>query len=107
MLHAQSDDAVTVVMCSAGYCAGCRGAAPKYKKVAAAYADDRDVTFTKMDFVANEQFCRAALGVDNLPFFVVFKGDRISSGEAMGWRVVTKKLVDRIEAAVAKPVSAN
>lgn len=130
-------DNVTVVKCSASYCSGCRGVAPKYRKIAAAYSthtadtkaetnfnlhDDVQntincetaadpeavscpVTFCEMDYVANEDFCRQALGAHSLPFFAVFRGSTLLSAEPIGWRSVSRRLVENIEAAIAQPVA--
>lgn len=97
------NEAVTVVKCHATYCAGCRGAAPKYNKLAAAYDGEhgRDrIAFYDLDYPANEEFCKEALGVANLPFFAVFKGTNLMSAQPIGWRSLSTTLVNNIEHAI-------
>lgn len=113
LLKAQKDaNGITVIKCFASYCAGCRGVEPKYKKIAAAYTrpsstisesdvDATRVTFCQMDYAANEQFCRDCLGVQNLPFFAVFRGQTLLNGEAIGWRSIGQRLIANIESARA------
>lgn len=105
---------ITVIKIFASYCAACRGVAPKYRKLAAAYSTatsgDHDggrspnIKFCEMDFKENEDFCKNALGVQSLPFFVVFRGDSLSAAESIGWRSVNQRLVDLIDEAIVTPL---
>lgn len=93
-----SNGRVVVLKVYANYCRGCRGVEPKFRKIAAAYADSPNrVSFCQLDFEHNEEFCRDTLGAQSLPFFAIWKDGKYVSGEAMGWQSVGKKLVDNIE----------
>lgn len=87
----------------ASYCASCRGTIGPFRKVASAYAsesdDEHDVSFVQLDFAKDEGFARERLGVTNLPHFALFRGGRLVDGGAMGWKGLSSRLMERIEAA--------
>lgn len=100
LIDSQSNSRVIVLKCFANYCRGCKGVDPKFKKIAAAYAPSSNVEFYEIDFATHEQFCRHNLGVENLPFFGIWRDGVYEGGEAMGWTTVSKKLVNKIEQAL-------
>jgi thiol-disulfide isomerase/thioredoxin len=55
----------------AGWCGSCRLFAPKYKRISE-NPDFNHVVFLEIDAEANPE-ARKLAGVDNLPFFAVFK----------------------------------
>lgn len=100
LIHSQPKSGVIVLKCFANYCRGCKGVDPKFKKIAAAYAPSNNIQFYEIDFATHEQFCRQNLGVENLPFFGIWRDGVYEGGEAMGWTTVNKKLVTKIEQAL-------
>lgn len=93
---------ITVLSCHSKSCASCRATMPKFYKLAAAYTQtSAPVRFIEMDYASNDEFCHSILGVNNLPFFAVFKGTEYVSGSAMGWKSVTSKLSSQIECNIA------
>ena len=70
----------TVVKYFAGWCGSCRLFAPKFKRLS---NDERfnDIRFVDVDAEKNPE-ARKLAGVTNLPFFAVFKGDKLVSSVA-------------------------
>ncbi len=86
-----SNDKV-VVKYFANWCGSCKLFAPKYRRLS---ADDRfsDVVFLDVNAEENPE-ARKLAGVDNLPFFAVFKGGKLQEGAATS---LEAKVVEMIE----------
>jgi len=69
-----------VVKYYADWCGSCKLIAPKFRRLS---EDDRfsGITFTEVNAEQNEA-ARKAAGVDNLPFFAVFKNGKMVEGSA-------------------------
>jgi len=69
-----------IVKFFANWCGSCKLFAPKYRRLS---DDDRfnDVTFLDVNAEENEA-ARKLAGVDNLPFFAVFKNGELVAGSA-------------------------
>jgi len=88
----KSDEKV-IVKYFADWCGSCKLIAPKYKRLS---DDERfsGITFLDINAEENEE-ARKAAGVDNLPFFAVFKNGDFVEGSA------TSK-VDKVEELLEK-----
>lgn len=77
----------------ADWCGACKLISPKYRRLS---EDDRfgGITFAEINAEKNEA-ARQAAGVDNLPFFAVFKGGELVEGTA------TSK-IDKVEELLGK-----
>ena len=86
-----SNDKV-VVKYFANWCGSCKLFAPKYRRLS---TDDRfkDVVFLDVNAEENPE-ARKLAGVDNLPFFAVFKGGKLQEGAATS---LEAKVVEMIE----------
>jgi len=75
----ESDEKV-VVKYYADWCGSCKLIAPKYKRMS---DDERfsNITFLDINAEQNED-ARKTAGVDNLPFFAVFKNGKLVEGVA-------------------------
>lgn len=69
-----------IVKYYAGWCGQCRLFAPKYKRMSA-QERYRDITFLDVDAEKNPA-ARKMAGVDNLPFFAIFKNGQLVEGTA-------------------------
>lgn len=69
-----------VVKYYADWCGQCRLIAPKFAKLADA---DTGVTYVEVNAEQNPA-ARKVAGVDNLPFFAVFRDGQLIAGEATG-----------------------
>jgi len=69
-----------VVKYFANWCGSCKLFAPKFKRLS---GDERfeDVHFIEVNAEENE-IARRAAGVNNLPFFAVFKGGKLLDGKS-------------------------
>ena len=69
-----------IVKYFANWCGSCKLFAPKYRRLS---DDDRfnDITFLDVNAEENEA-ARKLAGVDNLPFFAVFKNGELVEGSA-------------------------
>ena len=86
-----SNDKV-VVKYFANWCGSCKLFAPKYRRLS---ADERFVGVTFLDVNAEENpEARKLAGVDNLPFFAVFKDGKLVEGAATS---LEPKVVEMIE----------
>lgn len=74
-----TDNPVTVVKYYADWCGSCRLIAPKFKRWAE--SSPQGVAFAETNAESNPE-ARKAAGVDNLPFFAVFKDGKLVSGAA-------------------------
>ncbi len=70
---------VTVVKYYADWCGSCRLIAPKFKRWAE--SGPEGVAFAEIN-AENNPVARKTAGVDNLPFFAVFKNGELVSGAA-------------------------
>lgn len=71
---------MVVVKYFANWCGSCKLFAPKYRRLA---ADDRFTGVTFLDVNAEESpEARKTAGVDNLPYFAVFKEGKLVDGAA-------------------------
>jgi thiol-disulfide isomerase/thioredoxin len=86
-----SNDKV-VVKYFANWCGRCKLFSPKYKRLS---NDERfaDVTFLDVNAEENPE-ARKLAGVDNLPYFAVFKGGKLVTGAPTSLEV---KVVEMIE----------
>jgi thioredoxin-like negative regulator of GroEL len=85
-----SENPVTVVKYYADWCGSCRLIAPKYKRMS---EETSGATFAEV----NAEHCptaRKAGGVDNLPFFAVFKDGRRVSGVATSNIEAVKQMLE-------------
>ncbi|MGB6036012.1 MAG: thioredoxin family protein [Cryomorphaceae bacterium] len=89
----ESNDKV-VVKYYADWCGSCKLIAPKYKRLS---DDDRftGITFTEANAEQNEE-ARKAAGVDNLPFFAIFKGGKFVEGSATSKEDYIVSLLDKL-----------
>jgi thioredoxin-like negative regulator of GroEL len=73
-----SENSKVIVKYYAGWCGTCRLFSPKFKRLS---ADDqyRDITFLDVNAEKNPQ-ARKMAGVDNLPFFAIFKNGKLVEG---------------------------
>ena len=81
-----------VVKYFANWCGSCKLFSPKYKRLS---TDERfaDVTFLDVNAEENPEARRLA-GVDNLPYFAVFKDGKLEQGAATS---LEAKVVEMIE----------
>lgn len=89
----QSNDKV-MVKYYADWCGSCKLIAPKYKRLS---DDDRfsGITFTEANAEQNEA-ARKAAGVDNLPFFAIFKDGKFVEGSATSKEDYIVSLLDKL-----------
>ena len=73
-LARKAQQAVSFVKVSALYCPSSRGSTGPFRKVVAAYAEE-PISFVEPEFTTEEDFTRHKLGVTNLPFFSMYRGD--------------------------------
>ena len=75
-----NDSDKVIVKYFADWCGSCKLFAPKFRRLS---EDERfnDVNFLEVNAEENEQ-ARKAAGVDNLPFFAVFKEGKLVEGSA-------------------------
>ena len=85
-------EGVVVLKCYTTNCRSCKGVAPRFRKVAAAYS--HIASFAEMDYKVNQEYCEA-LGVTHLPFFAFWRNGTYLGGEAISWQRMSK-LTDRI-----------
>lgn len=69
-----------VVKYYADWCGACKLIAPKYRRLS---SDERfsGITFAEANSEQNEE-ARKAAGVDNLPYFAIFKNGKLVEGSA-------------------------
>jgi len=84
----------TVVKYYADWCGSCKLIAPKFRRLS---EDDRfsGVHFIEVNAEQNEE-ARKAAGVDNLPFFAVFKDGELLEGTATSKEDGVLKLLDKL-----------
>ncbi len=78
----------------ADWCGSCKLFAPKYKRLS---NDERfeGVSFLEVNAEENE-VARAAAGVDNLPFFAVFKNGKLVEGTATSKEEKVVELIEKL-----------
>lgn len=84
-----------VVKYFAGWCGNCRLIAPKFKRS----SDDprfTDVLFVEVD-AENNPMARKVAGVDNLPFFAVFKNGTLIEGHATSKIETVEEMIAKIQ----------
>jgi thiol-disulfide isomerase/thioredoxin len=83
-----------IVKYYADWCGSCKLIAPKYKRLS---NDERftGVSFTEVNAEQNEA-ARKAAGVDNLPFFAVFKNGELVEGSATSKEDYIVSLIDKL-----------
>jgi len=84
----------TVVKYYADWCGSCKLISPKFKRLS---DDDRfsEVNFLEVNAEQNEE-ARKAAGVDNLPFFAVFKDGKLLEGTATSKEEGILKLLEKL-----------
>lgn len=78
----------------ADWCGSCKLFAPKYKRLS---NDERfkGVSFLEVNAEENEM-ARAAAGVDNLPFFAIFKNGKLVEGTATSKEEKVVELIEKL-----------
>jgi thiol-disulfide isomerase/thioredoxin len=78
----------------ADWCGSCKLFAPKYKRLS---NDERfkGVSFLEVNAEENE-VARAAAGVDNLPFFAIFKNGKLVEGTATSKEEKVVELIEKL-----------
>ncbi|MCA1750572.1 MAG: thioredoxin family protein [Cryomorphaceae bacterium] len=89
----KSDEKV-IVKYFADWCGSCKLIAPKYKRLS---DDERfsGITFLDINAEENEE-ARKAAGVDNLPFFAVFKNGDFVEGSATSKADKVEELLEKL-----------
>ncbi len=89
----KSNSAV-VVKYYADWCGSCRLFAPKFKKLA---ADERfsNIIFLDIDSESNEM-ARKAAGVNNLPFFAIFKDGELIEAKATSKEERVVEMIEKL-----------
>jgi thiol-disulfide isomerase/thioredoxin len=93
--YLESNDKV-VVKYYADWCGACKMVSPKYKRLS---NDDRfgGISFVEVNAEQNEA-ARKAGGVDNLPFFAVFKNGELVEGSATSKEDYIVAMLDKLNA---------
>lgn len=94
--RAVTDAPVVVLKLHARACRACLGVAPRFRKLARAYAGR--ARFVEMEFGKQPELA-AELGVDQLPFFAVWRSGSLVSAEAIGFSRISQ-LSERVADAV-------
>jgi len=78
----------------ADWCGSCKLFAPKFKRLS---NDEKyaGVSFLEVNAEENE-IARAAAGVDNLPFFAIFKNGKLVEGTATSKEDVVVALIEKL-----------
>ncbi len=78
----------------ADWCGSCKLFAPKFKRLS---NDERfeGVSFLEVNAEENE-LARAAAGVDNLPFFAIFKNGKLVEGTATSKEEKVVELIEKL-----------
>lgn len=90
------DNSLTVVKYYAGWCGSCRLFKPKYKRLS---NDERfeGIAFLDVD-AENSPEARKTAGVDNLPFFAVFKNGELLEGASTNKEENVVALLEKLKA---------
>ncbi|AZQ61294.1 thioredoxin [Flammeovirga pectinis] len=84
-----------VVKYFAGWCGSCRLFKPKYKRLA---NDERFEGIAFLDIDAEESpNARALAGVNNLPFFAIFKDGKLVEGGPMSKEDAVVELIEKLK----------
>lgn len=86
--------AVVVLKLYTRSCRACIGVAPRFRKIAHAFSGR--ARFVEMEFAAGAQL-GASLGVTALPYFAVYKGGRLVTGEPLAFSRIGR-LADHVDA---------
>lgn len=89
-----SDNQKVIVKYYADWCGSCRLFAPKFKKM----AEDirfQDVVFLDVNSEHNEE-ARKMAGVDNLPFFAVFKNGSLIEAKATSKEERVVEMIEKL-----------
>ena len=83
-----------IVKYYADWCGSCKLFAPKFKRLS---NDEKyaSVSFLEVNAEENE-VARAAAGVDNLPFFAIFKNGKLVEGTATSKEEVVVSLIEKL-----------
>lgn len=83
-----------VIKYYADWCGSCKLFAPKFKRLS---NDEKyaDVTFLEINAEENA-IARAAAGVDNLPFFAIFKNGKLVEGTATSKEEKVVELIEKL-----------
>lgn len=83
-----------IVKYYADWCGSCKLFAPKFKRLS---NDEKyaSVSFLEVNAEENE-IARAAAGVDNLPFFAIFKNGKLLEGTATSKEEVVVSLIEKL-----------
>ncbi len=83
-----------VIKYYADWCGSCKLFAPKFKRIS---NDEKynNISFLEINAEENEK-ARAAAGVDNLPFFAVFKNGKLVEGTATSKEEKVVELIEKL-----------
>ncbi|MBR9832478.1 thioredoxin family protein [bacterium] len=89
-----SNNDKVIVKYYADWCGSCKLFAPKFKRLS---NDEKysSVSFLEVNAEENE-IARAAAGVDNLPFFAIFKNGKLVEGTATSKEEVVVSLIEKL-----------
>ncbi|OHX66277.1 thioredoxin family protein [Flammeovirga pacifica] len=90
-----SENDKVVVKYFAGWCGSCRLFKPKFKRLS---GDERFEGIAFLDVNAEESpEARALAGVNNLPFFAIFKGGKLVEGGPMSKEDAVVELIEKLK----------
>lgn len=91
-----TENKLTIVKYFAGWCGSCKLFAPKYKRLS---NDERfeGITFLDVNAEENEE-ARKLAGVDNLPFFAIFKDGSLVEATPSAKEEKVVELLEKLKA---------
>lgn len=94
-----------IVKYYADWCGSCKLFAPKFRRLSAK-EDFEDVKFIKVNAEQNE-LARKKAGVDNLPYFAIFKNGKIVEGSATSKEDVVVGMINKLNASDACEINSS